>query len=394
MMHSKDYRSKAARAMHNGGEAQIAGIDGCPNIKHAKYATDLISDRAYKQKPKSMYNPMDTPGYESAKYAERIKSGTAYREDYERDMAGKAGIGALDTPEMQHARQQRELRSEKAYREKYEREMRGRAAGALDTPEMRRIKKAQGQVSDYKYKKTDFSHQASLLDTPEMRRIKQASKQSSDIAYKNEAREISARVTSAVMDTPFMNTVKRNTKNMSDLQYRKPLEAKSAACLDVVSQRALQVAKMQSNVSYRGIDSKRSKMESIRESAVNYKPSNDSYGGGVVRESRGEPIGSQGERMYKASSRNSRYRSQPGSIFDFDPDTEAEEQERANRKSTPFQNINIYAHRKLQTIKIISQRQRLCFWLLLTFFGVPRWHRTFFSIFREKPSKMAFLACF
>merc|ERR1712110_922367 len=184
-------------------------------------------------------------------------------------MAGKAGIGALDTPEMQHARQQREIRSEKAYREKYEKEMRGRAAGALDTPEMRRIK--------------------------------QASKQSSDIAYKNEAREISARVTSAVMDTPFMNTVKRNTQNVSSVHYKKPLEPKSAACLDMVSQRACQVAKMQSNVSYRGIDSRRDKMESIRESAVNYKPT-EQYAG-VVKESRGEAIGSQGERMYKASNR-------------------------------------------------------------------------------------------
>merc|ERR1712110_131084 len=183
-------------------------------------------------------------------------------------MAGKAGIGALDTPEMQHARQQREIRSEKAYREKYEKEMRGRAAGALDTPEMRRIKKVQSQVSDKKYRKADFAHQASLIDTPEMRRIKQASKQSSDIAYKNEAREISARVTSAVMDTPFMNTVKRNTQNVSSVHYKKPLEPKSAACLDMVSQRACQVAKMQSNVSYRGIDSRRDKMESIRESAV------------------------------------------------------------------------------------------------------------------------------
>merc|ERR1712142_726383 len=126
------------------------------------------------------------------------------------------------------------------------------------------------------------------------------------------------------MDTPFMNTVKRNSKNMSDVSYRKPLDAKSAPCLDMVSQRALEVAKMQSNVSYRGVDTKRNKMESIREQAVNYKPSNE-YGG-VVRESRGEPIGSQGERMYKASSRNSRYKSQPGSIFDYEPDSQQEEE--------------------------------------------------------------------
>jgi len=82
-------------------------------------------------------------------------------------------------------------------------------------------------------------------------------------------------------------------------------------------------------------------MESIRESAVNYKPS-EGYSG-VVKESRGEPIGSQGERMYKASSRNSRYKSQPGSIFDIDPDTEAEEQERANRKRARPANRRQYA---------------------------------------------------
>lgn len=82
-------------------------------------------------------------------------------------------------------------------------------------------------------------------------------------------------------------------------------------------------------------------MESIRESAVNYKPT-EQYAG-VVKESRGEPIGSQGERMYKASSRNSRYKSQPGSIFDMDPDTEAEEQERANRKRSRPANRRQYA---------------------------------------------------
>merc|ERR1712157_304692 len=116
--------------MHSGGEAQIAGIDGCPAIRHAKYATNLISDVSYKQKPRSMYTPMNTPGYEAMKYAERIKSGTAYRKEYDEEIAGRAGIGALDTPQMEHARKQREMRSEKAYREKYEREMRGRAAGA------------------------------------------------------------------------------------------------------------------------------------------------------------------------------------------------------------------------------------------------------------------------
>ena len=136
------------------------------------------------------------------------------------------------------------------------------------------------------------------------------------------------------MDTPFMNTVKRNSQNTThSVHYQKPLQPKSAACLDMVSQRACQVAKMQSNVSYRGVDTRRDKMESIRETAVNHKPV-EQYAG-VVRESRGEPVGSQGERLMKGTARNSRYRSDPGSIFDFDPTMQAEEEARTQKRSRP-----------------------------------------------------------
>merc|ERR1712242_282404 len=47
--------------------------------------------------------------------------------------------------------------------------------------------------------------------------------------------------------------------------------------------------------------------------------------------------------MHKASSRNMRYKSQPGSIFEYEPDSQQEEEERANRKRARPANRRQYA---------------------------------------------------
>merc|ERR1712066_909341 len=180
-------------------------------------------------------------------------------------------------------------------------------------------KQVQNQVSDYHYqqdKDTIHRPQAAMLDTPEMRRIRATKKLNSDIAYRQEARNASANVY-ACLDTPDMRRVKKNTKNFSDVKYRTSAESKGLPCLDMATQRALQVSKNTSNISYRGVPQKREKMESVRGSAVNAQQAQQPTRLAPISEA--ADIGSRGETYYRASERSSRYRADPGSIFDYDP---------------------------------------------------------------------------
>merc|ERR1712088_603307 len=330
MLHKKDYQKDAKKAMPSGGALQVSSIEEYPFLKHAGAASELISDVNYKQNHKTMYNPLDTPGMEHVRFAEKIKSGSEYKKEYETDVYGRAAITFLDTPEMEHARNTRGLNSDRKYKEKYERELKGRAMASLDTPEMKRLREAKKNISNISYK-LESESPIILQQKPLVNNMN-------------------------FLDTPEYNRIKNATKNTSDKGYRSKTSGGMAGGLDMRTIRAMQLSKIQSDAKYKDVTSVKEKHDQKRMRAVNAQeivqydqpvqkrqragkrsPTKKSHA--KRSEESGMETGyasnaSQAVDDFTYNRKYKSYRANPGSIMDYDPtDIDEAEDRRRTRPS-------------------------------------------------------------
>uniref|UniRef100_A0A8C1U0K1 Nebulin n=1 Tax=Cyprinus carpio TaxID=7962 RepID=A0A8C1U0K1_CYPCA len=239
----KEYRRDLEEGVKGKG---LTVLEETPELLRAKNATQILCEREYKKsleqeiKGKGMLAlANDTPDFLRAKNATEILSQAKYKQSAEHDRATYTTV--IDTPDILHAQQIRNIVSQKKYKEEAEKTM-SHYVSVWDTPEMQRVRENQRNFSTLQYKidlKNSKGKVSALKDTPEMLRVKENTKNFSsvpNVLYK----DLSAKGTPVVF-TPEMERVKRNQLQISAVLYsdsfRKQVQGKAAFVLDTPEMR-------------------------------------------------------------------------------------------------------------------------------------------------------------
>uniref|UniRef100_A0A3Q2DEM4 Nebulin n=1 Tax=Cyprinodon variegatus TaxID=28743 RepID=A0A3Q2DEM4_CYPVA len=236
----KEYRKDLEEGVKGKG---LTVLEETPELLRAKNATQILCEREYKKsleqeiKGKGMLAlATDTPDFMRARNATEILSQTKYKQTAEMDRASYTTV--IDTPDIIHAQQMRNIVSQKKYKEEAEKTM-SHYVPVLDTPEMQRVRENQRNFSTLQYQidlKNTKGKVSTVKDTPEMLRVKENTKNFSLVLYKDS----SAKGTPVVF-TPEMERVKRNQENISSVLYsdsfRRQVQGKAAFVLDTPEMR-------------------------------------------------------------------------------------------------------------------------------------------------------------
>ncbi|KAF6730309.1 Nebulin [Oryzias melastigma] len=361
MQSQKEYRKDLEEGVKGKG---LTVLEETPELLRAKNATQILCEREYKKaleqeiKGKGMLAlATDTPDFMRARNATEILSQTKYKQIAEMDRASYTTV--IDTPDIIHAQQMRNIVSQKKYKEEAEKTM-SHYVPVLDTPEMQRVRENQRNFSTLQYQ-TDLKNikgkVSTVKDTPEMLRVKENTKNFSSIKYKDSlgrgtaipdlpevkrVKETQRHISSVfykdssakgtpVVFTPEMERVKRNQENISSVLYsdsfRKQVQGKAAFVLDTPEMRRVrETQRIISGVKYHE-DFEKSKgsftpttsdpvTERVKRTTQEF--SDISYRGiqrRVVEMERRRAIEHDQETITDLRV----WRTNPGSVFDYDP---------------------------------------------------------------------------
>ncbi|XP_015251988.1 PREDICTED: nebulin isoform X15 [Cyprinodon variegatus] len=220
----KEYRKDLEEGVKGKG---LTVLEETPELLRAKNATQILCEREYKKsleqeiKGKGMLAlATDTPDFMRARNATEILSQTKYKQTAEMDRASYTTV--IDTPDIIHAQQMRNIVSQKKYKEEAEKTM-SHYVPVLDTPEMQRVRENQRNFSTVLYSDS-FRRQvqgkaAFVLDTPEMRRVRETQRIISGVKYHEDFEKSKGSFTPTISD-PVTERVKKNTQDFSDISYR------------------------------------------------------------------------------------------------------------------------------------------------------------------------------
>ncbi|KAK0145104.1 Nebulin [Merluccius polli] len=307
-----------------------------PEMERIKRNQKNISTIQYKEDLGVGTTVPKTPEMERIKRNQKNISTIQYKEDL--------GVGTTvpKTPEMERIkRNQRNISTARPYRTFPEvkrvretqkhisslqyKEGLGQGTSISETPEMERVKRNQLNISTIKYKNI-VGQGTAISDLPEVKRVRETQKHISSVLYKNS----SAKGTPVVF-TPEMERVKRNQEHISSVLYsdsfRKQVQGKAAFVLDTPEMR--RVRETQRNIS--GVryhqDFEKSKgsftattsdpvMERVKKNTQEFSDIN--YRGiqrRVVEMERRRAV----EHDQETTTDLRVWRTNPGSVFDYDP---------------------------------------------------------------------------
>ncbi|XP_047671286.1 nebulin isoform X32 [Tachysurus fulvidraco] len=299
------------------------------NLSTSKLASSVKYKEKYeKEKGKAMLD-FETPTYVSAKEAQHMQSQREYKKALEQEIKGKGMLAlANDTPDFMRARNATEILSQSKYKHTAEQD-RSSYTSVIDTPDIIHAQQIRNLVSQKKYKEEaekTMSHYNAVLDTPEMQRVRENQKNFSTVLY----REASGKGTPVIF-TPEMERVKRNQEHISSVLYsdsfRKQVQGKAAFVLDTPEMRRVkQTQRIISGVQYHQ-DFEKSKgsftptitdlvTERVKRNTQDF--SDISYRGiqrRVVEMERRRAI----EHDQETTTDLRVWRTNPGSVFDYDP---------------------------------------------------------------------------
>uniref|UniRef100_A0A3Q2UJB2 Nebulin n=1 Tax=Fundulus heteroclitus TaxID=8078 RepID=A0A3Q2UJB2_FUNHE len=295
MQSQKDYKRDFEENMRG---KNLSGLEVTPAMIHVRHATKIASEKEYRKdleegvKGKGLTVLEETPELLRAKNATQILCEREYKKSLEQEIKGKGMLAlATDTPDFMRARnatdilsqvsryaagsehttwrhalpfstrscpastsetQQLSLSSQqKKYREEAEKTM-SHYVPVLDTPEMQRVRENQRNFSTLQYQsdlKNTKGKVSTVKDTPEMLRVKENTKNFS-LVFMVLYKDSSAKGTPVVF-TPEMERVKRNQENISSVLYsdsfRRQVQGKAAFVLDTPEMR--RVRETQRNIS-------------------------------------------------------------------------------------------------------------------------------------------------
>ncbi|XP_032423794.1 nebulin isoform X6 [Xiphophorus hellerii] len=243
--------------------ASYTTVIDTPDIIHAQQMRNIVSQKKYKEeaeKTMSHYVPvLDTPEMQRVRENQRNFSTLQYQIDL-KNTKGKVST-VKDTPEMLRVKENTKNFSLIQYKEsvgqgttipdlpevKRARETQknislhrykegvGQGTSVPETPEMERVKRNQQNISTIKYKDS-VGRGTAIPDLPEVKRVRETQRHISSVLYKDS----SAKGTPVVF-TPEMERVKRNQENISSVLYsdsfRRQVQGKAAFVLDTPEMR-------------------------------------------------------------------------------------------------------------------------------------------------------------
>nr|XP_032813058.1 nebulin isoform X2 [Petromyzon marinus] len=240
----KENQKNFSSVLYKEGIKAGTSVNATPELRRVKENTKNISSVLYKEGIKSGTAVNDTPELQrvratqknisSVLYKDQIKAGTSLKDTPEirrvkqtqdhissikyKEQIGTATVVA-DSPEYQRARENQKLISMVKYKEQL-----AKMTPINATMDTERVKRAQGNVSAVLYadhSRREMQGRAScLLDTPEMRRVRENQRNFSLVKYHEDFERIKAKGFTAVVDDPITERVKRNTRDVSDISYR------------------------------------------------------------------------------------------------------------------------------------------------------------------------------
>ncbi|XP_036396839.1 nebulin-like isoform X3 [Megalops cyprinoides] len=211
---------KKALELEIKGKGMLALATDTPDFMRARNATDILSQTKYKQTAEhdrsSYTSVIDTPDIIHAQQIRNIVSQKKYKEEAEKTMSHYVPV--LDTPEMQRVRENQKNFSTVLYKD-----ISLKGTPVVSTPELERVKRTQEHISSVLYsdsfRKQVQGKAAFVLDTPEMRRVKETQRIISGVKYHQEFQKSKGSFTPVVTD-PVTERVKKNTQDFSDISYR------------------------------------------------------------------------------------------------------------------------------------------------------------------------------
>ncbi|XP_070771377.1 nebulin [Enoplosus armatus] len=203
---------------------QGTAIPDLPEVKRVRETQKNISLLQYKAEVGQGTSVSETPEMERVKRNQQNISTIQYK-----DSVGQ-GTAIPDLPEVKRVRETQKNISLLQYKAEV-----GQGTSVSETPEMERVKRNQQNISTIKYKDS-LGRGTAISDLPEVKRVKQTQKHISSVLYKDS----SAKGTPVVF-TPEMERVKRNQENISSVLYsdsfRKQVQGKAAFVLDTPEMR-------------------------------------------------------------------------------------------------------------------------------------------------------------
>ncbi|KAM9850923.1 nebulin [Aulostomus maculatus] len=285
-----------------------------PEMERVKQNQRNISTIQYKEDVGGGTAVPETPEMERVKRNQRNISTIQYKDPLSQ------GTAIPDLPEVKRVRDTQKNISSLQYKEDV-----GQGTSVSETPEMERVKRNQLNISTIKYRDS-LDRATAIPDLPEVKRVKQTQRHISSVLYKDS----SAKGTPVVF-TPEMERVKRNQENISSVLYsdsfRKQVQGKAAFVLDTPEMRRVrETQRIISGVRYHA-DFEKSKgsftvttsdpvTERVKKNMQDF--SDISYRGiqrRVVEMERRRTI----EHDQETTTDLRVWRTNPGSVFDYDP---------------------------------------------------------------------------
>ncbi|CAL8389255.1 unnamed protein product [Gadus morhua 'NCC'] len=288
------------------------------NLSTSKLSSDVKYKAKYeKEKGKAMLD-FETPTYVSTKEAQHMQSQREYKKSLELEIKGKGMLAlATDTPDFMRARNATDILSQTKYKHTAELD-RASFTSVIDTPDIIHAQQMRNIISQNKYKaeagKT-MSHYVPVFDTPEMQRVRENQKNFSTVLYSDSFRKQVQGKAAFVLDTPEMRRVKESQLNISGVRYHQDHEKSKGSFTAMASYPEMERVKKNtqefSDINYRGIQRRVVEMERRR----------------VV------------EHEQETTTDLRVWRTNPGSVFDYDP---AED----NIQSRSLHMMSVHAQRR------------------------------------------------
>ncbi|XP_044071732.1 nebulin isoform X25 [Siniperca chuatsi] len=268
------------------------------NLSTSKLSSSVKYKEKYeKEKGKAMLD-FETPTYVTAKEAQHMQSQREYKKSLEQDIKGHGMLAlATDTPDFMRARNATDILSQTKYKQTAEMD-RASYTTVIDTPDIIHAQQMRNIVSQKKYKEEaekTMSHYVPVLDTPEMQRVRENQKNFSTVLYSDSFRKQVQGKAAFVLDTPEMRRVRETQRIISGVRYHEDFEKSKGSFTpttsDLVTERVKKNTQDFSDINYRGIQRRVVEME--RRRAIEHDQE-------TITDLRV-------------------WRTNPGSVFDYDP---------------------------------------------------------------------------
>ncbi|XP_038645940.1 nebulin isoform X4 [Scyliorhinus canicula] len=278
----KDTQKNISSIKYKENVGQGTAISDLPEVQRVKETQKNISSIKYKENIGQGTAISDLPEVQRVKETQKNISSIKYK-----DHIGQ-GTAISDLPEVQRVKETQKNISSIKYRECI-----GKGTAISDLPEVKRVKETQKNISSVLYKES-LGKGTAVVYTPEMLRVKRNQENISSVLYSDSFRKQIQGRASYVVDTPEMRRVRDSQRIISTVKYHEDFEKTKGSFTPVVTDPITERVKknMQdfSDISYRGIQRRVVEMQRRRV------------------ENEGESL--TGLRVWRTN---------PGSVFDYDP---------------------------------------------------------------------------